>query len=597
MQYYKFPDYLYPDATKFINQATQYYDIDCCEKGSNTIITALRLPGANGNLEVSLQKLISSNGELQVSTYATWSNNTYDLIEKRKQKESLKIIKYDNNKPSAVALLAKKRTSPQENVILFFAINIVDITSADISSTDSYIRQIDFEFIEPNLTPSDISVDLEQNLLYISYRNKIVILDIADLTNINKITEYTINDTDRLNDIKDFTVDYVNNLIVCLTNNQYRYFDKINILYYDPVNRVITLRGSYTAAANDHVNYNSVQIYGNYIYTNNINSLDINGIDSNRSKVGLYIFKTTDNFQTLINVKSIPFGYYWNDKDMPIDKADIGYKPRDQMMHYGIAKIKNQIMYVMTVALNNYTNSNTGLPDYSINNISSMLMYNISNPENFVVIGSNAIQFANSATSPYNNGILPSFEDYKVYVIEENTIDGEKIIVENGVNSRSSYGISKIHLINTENISLFQEISFDTGIPYDIDYYSEPGAQHGILMAVANGTYGVQIRYYNTQTNQYDLLSQLRPINPATQSYDDIRKVIIYGTSIDKVGFFLFGHKNIYVYNFNNQSFAINPGAIYNMSLFGINDDIIKDIHATFVTNKLYFFVKTELSN
>jgi len=328
MQYYKFPDYTISDRNKFFMGARflgQHTDLDICEKGSNQLIIADT--HTLSRLRIRITKL-NIDGEISDQELHNDRTNGYRLVQNKYQigcqeqdyhhvvsKNLVKIIQYNNNKPSALAVLAQDTTAVVSGdltgSVLFYSIN------GSEDSSESFINLLDFEYKEPDLIPSSMFMDTDSGLLYIAYRpisaigdNKIIILDCSDLENIRKIAEYIIDEPNRYNNIKQFVVDTASDLIFCLTNNNYGNYDKINVLYHDKVSAVITQRGSYTAPVADYVSYHSIAIKNNYIYTNNINSLDFNNDDANRSKVGLHILKTSDNFQTINYVKSVPIGYF-----------------------------------------------------------------------------------------------------------------------------------------------------------------------------------------------------------------------------------------------------------------------------------------------
>ena len=593
MQYYKFPDYRHLNDAKFLGRVggSKFNDFDVCAADSQQIISVHRENGANQPIVITLSQFIesNSNGDMSIQELISSEVNlNYNLIAEREKSHTVKIIKYLNGKPDTIAIVCENITDQAR--IIFFSVN------GSENAGDSYIRQIDFEFVETGSTPRHLFVDTSNDLLYISYNNKIVVLDISDTLNISKISEYIIDDQVRLNNITYFTVEPSTNLVYCITNNLYERSDKIIILYYDKNTDSFTKRGEYVAPSADSVSYNTIAINGDYIYTNNINSLDVSNTDSKRSTVGLHILKGSNNFQTVSKIKSIPAGYYWNDSLVPLNKADIGYKNREQTVHYSIAGIKGNIMYVLLVPLINYV-GDSGSVDRQCGDISSMLMYDISDPENLSIVGSNCIEFYRRTIISTAIG-QPTFDDYKIYLLKENNENGEKIIIENGVGYVGAPAVSKIHLINTNAISLEQEITFSDNIPFDTDYYNEYNSdnfdRHGNILAIANGLSGVHFRYRSPITNRYEELNTIRPADPTTGDYDDIQKVLIYAPTIDIITAFCFGKKNIYAYKIDGASLAISTGRVYSMSSFEILGDVVENRFASIEGGDLYFFTSVE---
>jgi hypothetical protein len=632
MQYYKFPDYSPYGNSSDWARMWSFWDEAICSKGSMLSIQ-LSSPNPISGFELRLNQITIENGTIGAKSYNVYAGGPggyticprlvsrgcvdYDgspsalyggyLI----KKGQVKIIQYKNNKPSAFAVLAMDRSRAENSgdwtgSILFYAINATD----DPESEQNYINQLDIEFKELGFMPTNTFVDTDTGLMYISYtpapnsgnlNDKIVILDCSDLNNIQKVSEF--NDSLTIKHIKQFTVDTSLSLIFCLTeeqSNTTRFHNKIAVLYHDnQISNAISKRSEYIAATTDSVNYNSIVVKDNYIYTTNINSFDYYvDTDIHRSNVGLHILKTNDNFVTISKVKSVPFGHYWNDIEIPLDKTDIGYKSRHQSMHYSIT-LHNDIIYVLNVGLKRLQCSNSLDPIYEIEpDQSSMIMYNIFNSENPSPIGSTTLHFDSNKSDMLTQ---PTFEDYEVVVLQEDNTTGNKYILERAISNAGGAVISKIINIDTSDVSLLQEINFQNDIAYDVDYINED------IIAIANGSVGVEVRYFNQNNNQYDILTTLRPQDQDTNTYDAIEKVIMYGDTTN-MSLFCFGKLRIYNYRFDSANFNFVFKESYKLSDFGIANTVLQNRMASYVSSSetlgalndlLYFYPKvssTELS-
>jgi hypothetical protein len=259
--YYKFPDYLYGrpniDYLKAIPaNLTIATNLDVCDKGSKAIILA---GNDNGSAYIQLYKFIEENidGEMQLINYAFsggyWGSprtNPY-IFDTNKP---IKIIKYHNNEPSLVAQVATRQATTS---VLFFSVKF-----SDDPNINSYVRQIDFQLLEPGLIPSSIVADEQNNLLFVVFGKKIVVVDISDESNITKIAEYIFGDLSRDNSIKDILWDSNNRVLICTTANADLLYDAINILYYDIINKNFVLRNTFIET--NTVNYSSIYLYKNY---------------------------------------------------------------------------------------------------------------------------------------------------------------------------------------------------------------------------------------------------------------------------------------------------------------------------------------------
>lgn len=533
MYYYKFPDYIYGNTdaadTNFLKAVRldlfKAFNIDVCKRGSKQIILSGIESGTDAIYIYQFDEDI--NGQMSVTPYANavWRDaaNAYVFDVKK----PVRIIKYDNEKPSLIAQIAQKTS---DNIVLLFSVR-----GSDDPNIPSYVQQIDIELSEAGEIPSSMAVDETRNILFIVFGKKIVAIDISDESNIRKVAEYIFGDINRDNTINNIVLDTDNSIVICTTANADLLYDTVNVLYFDRTNASFALRKTFTEA--NTINYSSIYLHNDYLYATNDNSIDRQGGDTLRSAVGIHILKLSNNYQNIDKIKNIPFGHYWNNTEMPLQFADKGYLPKLQHKYKEILTIQDNIAYVFVPR----TGAVTGAEHEDF-----LVMLDVSSPEQPTIVGTKSF---------YNFDVVK----YQVIILQENINQSIKYIVES--NRTSGFGeqflISKVRTIDPSRISLMQEISLPNYMPYDTDYFNTRMStvytnvfNPATIIAIANGQDGIRTMYYDSQASEYKLLAQLRPQLISSSIYDDIYSVKIIGTNINNLRLIAIGKTNIYSYSY-----------------------------------------------
>lgn len=549
MYYYKFPDYIYGNVgatdTNFLKAVplslSNAFNIDVCKKGSKQII----LSGlANGQGTIYIYKFDEdTNGQMSVNQYsgAFWTdtNNSYvfDL------QKPIRIIKYENQKPSLVAQIAKKAS---DNIVLFFSVR-----GSDDPNIPSYVQQIDIELFEAGEVPSSMVVDQTRNILFIAFGKKIVAIDISDDSNIRKIAEYIFGDANRDNTVNNIVLDTDNSIVICTTANADLLYDTINVLYFDLINESFALRKTFTEV--NTINYSSIYLHNNYLYATNANSIDRQGGDTLRAAVGIHILKLSNNYQNIDKINNVPFGHYWNNTEMPLQFADRGYLPKLQHKYKEILTIDSNIAYVFV--------PKAGTAGTSSEHEDFLVMLSVSAPEQPTIVGTKSFYSTyDPPDEPLPQPIATAANvKYQVFILQEDVNNGIKYVIES--NRATGFGeqflISKVRTIDPSRISLMQEISLPNYMPYDTDYFNTRMStvytnvfNPATIIAIANGQDGIRTMYYDSQASEYKLLAQLRPQLISSSIYDDIYSVKIIGTNINNLRLIAIGKTNIYSYSY-----------------------------------------------
>ena len=594
MKYYKFPDYTLEESKgsewisleNLFRNNTAIFSSKLCEKGSNQLIVAsqgraenqIRMDAVSldpeyyprssvfyndilrtGTAVVSLLQLdkLKSDESVLVAEWKSREIQTLDDPEKfvseyLQVSNKIFIIKYDSdNRPSVIAVpletfedIQDVKTNSRKKIILaFFKINHIR------STIEKLDQELEFKLNNEYYFPYNVIGDIDNNILFVSFDNNIFAYDMTDETDLSLLAEYSFDDPNRDNRIGDMIYDNQNSIIICNTRNNYLYYDLIAFLFYDKVNNSFVFRNTFNRQPTN--DYNSLFLYQNKIFTVNVNGYDLSGNDTLRSDVGLKILETTNNYQNVQVLNSIAFGSYWNDDEMRLADADMGYKLRDQKMHYKILDIRNDKMYVLccTKGENNVDGDD-------------ILIYDIENSPTIDTIGSTQIL----------SSVLKRNPDFmNLFLLDEDTVSGKKFIIGSSV---TQLNVSLAYWIDSENISLLQEIALDD-IPYDTDIFIGEGSSSdaGSLLAVANGERGAKIFYFDSNRNKYSKLLDIRP-KDEEDNYVDIYSVDFYGLSINQCYLICGGNDHLFLYRYELGKMVLIDTFIMSRSLGTIGENI-----------------------
>lgn len=364
-------------------------------------------------------------------------------------------------------------------------------------------RIINFAPLGEDLVPHSIKVNHTENELVVAFENSIVIYDLD--TDEHKIT-YSFSDPNRDNRINDLVIDEQQSRIICTTRNTNKRYDTIHVLYYDRTNGIFSEIATFSEGADS--DYNSLFLNNGYLYTNSINNIDSDGRDTLRSNLGLKILKiTTAGGTTFLDlVNSIPFGEYWNDDQVPLDKTDFGFLPLNPTLHYKILDIDGSTMSVLCNRKREVRNQDEPEKSGHIEKC-FVILYDISDPVNIQRVGSHV------KWSDYHD-----FVDFFIFEKDTASLSAEKYFFESSGNT-NNYSkedalveaplifTSKAYLINTKNIELMQEILLDN-LPH-----SNTTDVSGDVLFVANGDVGFKMFYLdkNLSKPQYKILYTVKP--------------------------------------------------------------------------------------
>jgi hypothetical protein len=384
-------------------------------------------------------------------------------------------------------------------------------------------------------------VDHNSKLLFASFRNSIVAIDYSDMSAPSAVGRFEFSDTNRDNIIRDMTMDVQKNILICTTANSDAMYDTLFFVYFDQSSKTFTLRSQYTGG--DRADYYSIEVYNGYIYTVDINSIDSNAQDTLRSKPGIKILYTSDNYQSITPINSLSFGKYWNNTDMPLSYADPGHLPNDKTRHVKITLIQNGIMYVLAATPTEITDKKHDYKNSSIHKPLYTIMYNVGfNPINPDIIGTTVMR-----AERFDDNFFAS--SYHLRVIDDDAETGVKKIIEL---TRDHHISSIIQPMDTSSIELLQEIQtgdvardfFD--VDY-VDYNHLQSLQSAPFMAIAEGVAGISVYYLNENTNKYEFFARINPLNPEDNTPENIKTIDITGTANL---FYLFAAGQNYIYNY-----------------------------------------------